>query len=231
MEWQGSKKHGTTARPQAVVRHYSQSTDFTCGPSALLMAMNAQHQGVELDRTEELQIWREANTIFMGSRDAQAGCSALGLALAAHARGFETEVYLSHRTPLLATKSRGKAQREVTSLIHARDLATARGAGIPIFYQGLELQDLDRHLARGLVPVVLITCWYFDRSHAPHWVVITGVGEREVLLNDPWVYEDRGETGRDRTNLAVPHGTFEKMIRYGSRREQAMVLIGRRRCS
>ena len=46
--------------------YYNQSTDFTCGPSSLMMAMTALDKSQAIDRAHELQLWREANTVFMG---------------------------------------------------------------------------------------------------------------------------------------------------------------------
>ena len=68
------------------VPYYPQTTDFTCGPACLLMAMGALQPARVLERREELQIWREATTVFMTS--GHGGCSPQGLALAAWRRGF-----------------------------------------------------------------------------------------------------------------------------------------------
>jgi hypothetical protein len=62
--------------------HYRQTTDFTCGPASLMMAMKTLAPQTKIDRGLELQLWREANTIFMGPSGGHGGCSALGLALA-----------------------------------------------------------------------------------------------------------------------------------------------------
>jgi ribosomal-protein-alanine acetyltransferase len=62
------------------VPYYPQTTDFTCGPACLLMAMGACSRRAVLERREELQIWREATTVFMTS--GHGGCSPQGLALA-----------------------------------------------------------------------------------------------------------------------------------------------------
>ena len=48
------------------VPHYGQTTDFSCGPSSLIMAMKALKPSIRIDRALELQLWREANTIFTG---------------------------------------------------------------------------------------------------------------------------------------------------------------------
>ncbi|MGH6929031.1 MAG: peptidase C39 family protein, partial [Dongiaceae bacterium] len=54
--------------------HYGQTTDFTCGPSSLIMVMKALKPGVKADRALELQLWREENTIFLGTSGVLGGC-------------------------------------------------------------------------------------------------------------------------------------------------------------
>ncbi len=53
------------SREYLPVPYYPQTTEFTCGPSALIMAMAALDEQQTLNTLEELKIWREATTIFM----------------------------------------------------------------------------------------------------------------------------------------------------------------------
>ena len=55
------------------IPHYGQTTDFTCGPSSLIMAMKALRPSVRADRGLELQLWREANIIFSGASGGHSG--------------------------------------------------------------------------------------------------------------------------------------------------------------
>ena len=47
------------------VPYYPQTTEFTCGPSALIMAMAALDEQQPVSTLEELQIWREATTLSL----------------------------------------------------------------------------------------------------------------------------------------------------------------------
>src|SRR5262245_16023483 len=96
------------ARSIQRVPHYAQTTDFTCGPSSLIMSMAALDPRVKRSRALELQLWREANTIFMGASGGHGGCGALGLALAAHRRGFKAEVHVNHKGVLLGDRAKSK---------------------------------------------------------------------------------------------------------------------------
>ena len=58
------------------VPYYPQTLDFTCGPAALMMAMKALDASIELNRSLELRLWREATTVFMTS--GHGGCGPYG---------------------------------------------------------------------------------------------------------------------------------------------------------
>ncbi|MBM3584997.1 MAG: hypothetical protein FJX36_11410 [Alphaproteobacteria bacterium] len=210
------------------VRHYRQTTNFTCGPSSLLMAMNAQDRRVKLARTDELAIWREATTIFMSPKGRHGGCSALGLALAAQRRGFAVGVQCNHKGPLLLARAKKPEYQAIVRLMHARDLAEATARAIPIHHGELALDALAERLAAGFVPIVLITCRWIHGDDTPHWIVVTGIDADGITVNDPWVSVDKGKTACDMTNLRVSHDAFAKMTHYGKAKEQATVFVGGR---
>ena len=78
--------------------YYQQTTDFTCGPAALLMTMAALDENFVLTQQAELDIWRTATTIFMTS--GHGGTHPLGLALAAVQFGYRPQVFINHAIPL-----------------------------------------------------------------------------------------------------------------------------------
>lgn len=210
------------------VRHYRQTTNFTCGPSSLLMAMNAQDRRVKLARADELAIWREATTIFMGPKGRHGGCSALGLALAAQRRGFVAGVQCNHDGPLLIERAKLPEYQEVMRVLHARDLADARARAIPIHIGEVSIDDLGARLRAGFVPIVLCSGRMVHDWSTPHWVVVSSVDAEAVTVNDPWVSLDRGQSARDMTGVRVPRARFARMTRYGRVKEQATVFIGGR---
>jgi hypothetical protein len=211
------------------VPHYRQTTDFTCGPSACLMAMRTLDPGRPMRRAEELEIWREATTIFMGPSGGHGGCGALGLALALHRRGFRPEVHVNHRGLLLGKRCRVPQRREVMRLLQARDLAEARARDIPVRYDRLTLPALAAAIAAGAVPVVLCSTRHIHGDNAPHWIVVTRCDGERVHVNDPWVALDKGLSARDMTDVAVARRDFERMTCYGSEKERAAILVHGRR--
>jgi predicted double-glycine peptidase len=215
-------------KAQRRVPHYRQTTDFSCGPSSLIMAMRALRPSLKADRSLELQLWREANTIFMGPSGGHGGCGALGLALAAHRRGFAVEVNVNHRGVLLGNRAESKERAEVMRVLQARDLREARAAGIPVHYRSLTVDDLAAALRAGAIPIVLNSMEYLHDDPTAHWFVVTGVDADSVYVNDPWVDRTAGRSARDMSGVPISRATFETVASYGNKRERAVVLVRRR---
>jgi predicted double-glycine peptidase len=209
------------------VPHYAQTTDFTCGPSSLIMSMSALDPKVKRDRALELQLWREANTIFMGPSGGHGGCGALGLALSAHRRGFKAEVHLNHKGVLLAYRAKRKERVAVMRVLQDRDLAEARAAGIPVSHDGITLDAIEAKLRAGYLPIVLNSMRYLHNDSTAHWFVVTGIDDESVYVNDPWVSKKRRKTARDMSGVAIPRRVFERITAYGPKKERAVVLVSR----
>jgi hypothetical protein len=209
------------------VPYYNQTTDFTCGPSSLLMAMSVLDPKTDFSRTHELQLWREANTIFMGS-DGHGGCGATGLALAAHRRGFGVEVWVNHKGTLLGSRPKTKDRAKVMSLLQQGDLAEMKRLKIPYRIGARSIDQLRAALAAGAVPIVLVSMDYIHKDPTAHWVVVTGIDDETVTVNDPWISKNLGYTRRTMRDYVVPHAAFHAMTAYGTRRECATVLLRRR---
>jgi len=205
------------------VPFYEQTLDFTCGPSSLMMAMQALRPSLELTRTLELRIWRESTTIFMTS--GHGGCGPLGLALAAQRRDFGAEVFVTDTGVLLVDSVRNPEKKEVMRLVHEDMLAEAGQVGIPIHYQSLPIDEIQRRWDAGAVPLVLISSYRIYQEKFPHWVVITGFDEHFVYVHDPYVDYANGETTLDSIDMPIQRDEFTRMARYGRIGLQAVVLV------
>jgi len=202
---------------------YEQTLEFTCGASALMMAMKALDPGVNLDRTLELRIWREATTIFMTS--GHGGCGPFGLALAAHRRGFPTEIYVNDPGVPLVDSVRSREKKEVMRLVHQEMLTEVEELDIPVHYESLPLESMQERSASGAIPIVLISSYRIYGEKMPHWVVVSGFDRQFVYVHDPFVDRDEGETPTDSINIAIPKLEFARMARYGRAGLQAVVLL------
>ena len=221
------RKAAPRASRRGRVPYYNQTTDFTCGAASLLMAMKALDPRSDFSRTHELLLWREANTVFMGG-SGPAGCGATGLALAAHRRGFDAEVWINHNGTLLGSRPTDKDRARVMSLLQQADLAEMKRLGVPYRIGARSIDELRGDLAHGAIPVVLVSMDYIHQDPTAHWVVVTGIDDGTVTVNDPWISRNLGHTRRTMTNHAVPRAAFQAMTAYGKRKERATVLLKRR---
>ncbi|MGA8261013.1 MAG: peptidase C39 family protein [Arenicellales bacterium] len=207
------------------VPFYAQTLEFTCGPAALMMAMKALDEGIELDRRLELRLWRESTTIYMTS--GHGGCGPEGLALAAHARGFGVRIHVNQAGPLLLESVRSAEKRTVIELVYKDFMREVRAKGIPVRRGSVRVDDLVSAFEAGAIPIVLISLYRFHRKRTPHWVTVTGFDERYLYVNDPWVYKAAGRTATDCINLPIPRSEFEGMARWGRAGERAVLFVSR----
>jgi predicted double-glycine peptidase len=201
--------------------YYNQSLDFTCGPSSLMMAMRALDKTQPIDRAHELQLWREANTVFMGK--GHPGSSPYGLALAAWRRGFKPELWLSRRGPVLLKYQKESDRRKVSALIQREDEKLVKAAKLPVEIRTWTVADLAAAMRNGAIPLVLVSTKLFHGDNGPHWVAVSGIDAEHVTVNDPWITRKKRQTARSQTARAATHADFMKMAAYDG--ERAVVLI------
>jgi predicted double-glycine peptidase len=217
----GGAKRAADKKVGRKLPYYSQSLDFTCGPASLMMAMRALDKTQPIDRAHELQLWREANTVFMGK--GHPGSSPYGLALAAWRRGFKAELWLSRRGPFLLKYQKESDRRKVSALMQREDEKLVRAAKLPLEIRKWSLDDLAAAMQAGAVPLVLVSTKLFHGDHGPHWVAVSGIDAKHVTVNDPWITRKKRQTARSQTARAASHADFMKMAAYDG--ERAVVLI------
>lgn len=162
---------------------YKQTTEFTCGPSALIMAMRHLKEDSDFNQTTEIDIWRQATTIFMTS--GHGGCHPIGLALAAKNKGFTAEVYLSQLNDLFIDGVRSEHKKEIMRLVEQNFIIQAQESGVVIHEKEVDLALIESKLAQGCAVICLISTFQFDAKKAPHWVAITHVDKECLYLHDP----------------------------------------------
>ncbi|MBI5040316.1 MAG: peptidase C39 family protein, partial [Gammaproteobacteria bacterium] len=145
-------------QPELVrVPYYEQTLEFTCGPAAIMMAMKALDDSVELNRQAEIRIWRESTTVFMTS--GHGGCGAHGLALSAYHRGFDVDIYVKDETPMFVNSVRNEEKKEVIRLVQDEFIQEVAGLPIAEHYTKLGVEELKAHFNSGGIPVVLISSY------------------------------------------------------------------------
>lgn len=214
-------------RPElARVPYYEQTLDFTCGPAALLMAMQVLDPALSADRKLELRLWRESTTVFMTS--GLGGCGPYGLALSAFRRGFNVEVFVKDEAALFVDSVRSEEKKEVIRLVQEDFIEEIRRSGVKLTYRALSVAELQAHFEAGGIPVVLISSYRIYHAKFPHWLVITGFDQRFIYAHDPFVDYAKGKNRLDCINMPILKSDFEKMARYGKTGQRAALIIRNR---
>ncbi|PLW82681.1 ribosomal-protein-alanine acetyltransferase [Kineobactrum sediminis] len=201
---------------------YRQTTEFTCGPAAAMMAMAALDPGFKPNQEQELDIWREATTIFMTS--GHGGSHPVGLALAASRRGFNTEVVINRKGPLFVESVRNPEKKQVITAVHEHFLNRASDAHIRVRYRDLTQKAIEQWLSEGAMVLVLISTYRMDYKKSPHWVVISAVDDQCLYLHDPDPTEGE-QSGLDCQYLPIARTDFDKMSLFGRERLRTAVVI------
>ena len=205
------------------IPYYQQTIDFTCGPASLIMAMQALNKNIAADRSLELQLWREATTIYMTS--GHGGCSPLGLALSAWRRGFRVELYLNtHAAPFL-DGVRSAAKKAVLELVHQDFFTQLKETDIALHYSKISMHELEAIFNQGGIPLVLISTYSYTRDKAPHWVVVSGIDDTFVYIHDPDEDEATYRSQTDNIYLPIGRQTFDKSFRFGRTGLRTCVII------
>ncbi len=209
------------------VPYYQQTLDFTCGPAALMMAMKALDPMIDLNRSLELRLWREATTIFMTS--GHGGCGPYGLALSAYRRGFDLEIHVNEDGIFLVDSVRSPEKKEVMRLVQEDWIEELRHLPVLLHRGSLSVDELRQKGEAGGIPLVLISSYRIYGERFPHWVVVTGFDDHYIYVHDPLVNIDQGATIADSVNLPIPHREFQRMARYGKAAQKAVLILYRSR--
>lgn len=201
---------------------YQQTTEFTCGPASLMMAMASLNKTSRCTQPLELDIWREATTIFMTS--GHGGCHPFGLALAAKRRGFDASVWVNTNQALFVEGVRTDNKKRVMALVHGQLLEQCAEKGVSINYSAITQQQVEQWITRGWALLVLISTYRMDGKKTPHWVVITGVDEHCFYVHDPDL-DEQHQHAIDCQHIPIARADFEKMCSFGANRLRSAVAI------
>lgn len=227
--------HSDALRMQKTIQHlsdkaisrptpwYRQTTTFSCGPASLMMCMASLNAQIKLGQLLELDVWREATSIFMTS--GHGGTHPLGLALAANRRGFSVEVYLNTAAPLFVDGVRSLHKKNLMTVIHQQFMQqVAESNSIDITYANISQSQICQWLNQGCAVMVLISTYRLDGKKAPHWVTVTGYDDFCLYLHDP-DDSDPNQQAIDCQYLPISRADFDKMSSFGSGRLRTALAI------
>jgi ribosomal protein S18 acetylase RimI-like enzyme len=199
-----------------------QTTHFTCGPAALMMAMHGLNRAYQPSQEEEMNIWREATTIFMTS--GHGGCHPIGLALAAKRRNFNVDVWINQTGTLFVDGVRNEDKKQIVELVDRGFKRQAETQRIPVHYGNITQTELIRAFTAGAIPLILISTFLMDRKKAPHWVVMSGFDDDCLYMHDSDP-DDNRQSILDCQFIPVAREDFDRMSCFGKSRLRTAVII------
>jgi ABC-type bacteriocin/lantibiotic exporter with double-glycine peptidase domain len=192
---------------------YQQTMDFSCGPASLLMAFHYHDASIPLDQGEEVAIWRDTNMVAIW------GAARYGMAHASLLRGFGTQMISNSRN--LGFAERIKVRRpdidmNVMEFFFGHSRSEARRLGLKETIREPVFTDAKKALEACCLPIALISTRLFEEDDIPHWVVVSGIEEGKVIMNNP--------LGKDVESYQVKE--FERY--FGFSGERTLLIIGKR---
>lgn len=188
------------------VPYYAQSSEFSCGPACVLMAMKHFDPSIKLSRELEFDVWRKCNMI--GVR----GADPYGLAVPFLEAGYEVLLVTQRRQiakfdawkrRLLRIFSMEEFELSIFGMKENRKRALIRG--LRVVYKRPVLADLHRGFKEGFLPIALVHMGVVHSLNIPHWVVVAHADAESVVFNDPYPPKGRKE-------LQLPVAKFQKIL-------------------
>src|SRR5437763_3085157 len=203
--------------------YFHQTTEFTCGPACVMMALAWAGAAPRPGPALELKLWREATTIFMSS--GAGGCEPYGLAVSLRRHGLYPEIHVSQPGPYFLDTVQAEDKRRVMRLAQQEFVREARALDIPSHEVPLAESALIAAFDQGAVAIVLAAGYHMVRRAVPHWVFAFGHEGHYILVHDPAALRDDHGNAASAETYAVPSATFARMTRFGRDNLRAAILI------
>lgn len=201
----------------AVVPYMRQTTDFTCGPSALLMALSYFGLHPSPDRSTEIGLWREATTV--------GGCDPYGMAVAATRHGLDVELTVTTDSFFLLEGLESEEDRELRRFIQAEFRQQAAAAGIKVTEKQFDAAHVRDIISSGRLAILLVDELLFHEEACPHWIVVHSFVDGAFVIHDPWTEVTAGESWLDAYDMPISPGDLERIARYGDPAHGAVLAV------
>lgn len=213
-----------TAFDHEELGYYAQTTMYTCGAVAGLTGLEAVglrgFSGVSDDREDELRLWRLASNF--------PACEPLGLAVAlaglASGTGIGLEVALDSDDPVLLDNYSG-FDYDFRAELQVESARAAAALGIPVRRDKVSIDDVVARIELGAVALLLIDEFLMHQETGPHWIAAHATADGFVLVEDPWLGADAGETWIDSHDLPVRVADLDRMVAWGERGLRGVVFV------
>jgi len=186
--------------PLLDVPYFQQTQTATCGPACLMMVMKYWNPSLEFSRRFEFQLWKKSYSLFLFG-----GTFQFGLAATVAELGFKTEIYQKVRF------SYGYPRfPQLAALIESIVSNKSRRLHIPIHYGQENLVVISNAIHQSIPAIVFINLHPILGENVFHWVVVTGIDEQNLYINDPYV--PRGFAGQQKKNYPIALDVFSQAM-------------------
>jgi predicted double-glycine peptidase len=190
----------TGSLPLLDVPYFQQTRTATCGPACLMMVMKYWDPSLEFSRKMEFYLWKKSYSLFMFG-----GTFQYGLAVAATTLGYTTEIYQKTRF------SDGYPKYpELATLIERMVSHKALRLHISIQYGYENINVINDALHKNIPPIVFINLFPILGENVFHWIVVSGIDEKMVYVNDPYV--PGGFSEKQKKEYPVPIDVFSEVM-------------------
>ena len=210
-------------RGTAVPPYFHQSTEFTCGPACIMMALGWADRRFRPTPALEFQLWREATTVCGGS--GPGGCEPFGIAVTLRRHGLLPEIYASRAGPYFLDTVQSPDRRRVMQVSQAEFQREAKALEIPSHLTPVDESVLMPAFDAGRVAIVLVSGYHMVPRGKPHWIFAFGRHGRHVLMHDPAAVRDDQGMALAAETYAIPWPAFERVIRLGREPLSAVIVI------
>jgi ribosomal protein S18 acetylase RimI-like enzyme len=203
--------------------YFHQTTEFTCGPACIMMALAWADRSFKPAPAFELALWREATTIFPGP--GPGGCEPYGMAVAIRRHGLVPEIYVSRPGAFFVEEAKSAEQRRVMQTAQAEFRREAAALSIHTHMTPVSESVLMGAFDAGNVAIVLVSGYQMIPRGKPHWIFAFGRNGRHVLMHDPAAVRDEQGMAAAAESYAVPWTAFERVLHLGRERLSAAIVI------
>lgn len=203
--------------------YFHQTTDFTCGPACLLMALAWADRAFSPSPVMEFRLWREATTIFMST--GPGGCEPFGMAIALKRHGLSSEIFVTRPGPYFLDTVQSPEKRRVMRITQDDFVEEAKALGLAVHLTYADESVVIPALDAGAAAIVLVSGYHMTPRGQPHWVFVFGREDRFVLVHDPAASRDEQGRALAPETYAVPWPAFMRMTRCGRDHLGATILI------
>jgi hypothetical protein len=208
-----------TRTDRTTVPYMRQTTDFTCGPAALSMLL--AHYGLldRVNRTTELELWREATTVL--------ACDPYGLALAASGQRLTPRIVISTDEALFLNEGGTEQERELGRFIQGGFAGRAAEAGIETERRAFDIAELEKVIRAGGAAILLVDEVLVHGDVCPHWILVHAMDGDAFIVHDPWTETGQGESWVDGYDVPYPAGGLDRIAWTGQPPIRAMLTFTR----